>query len=261
MRKTQCNTKQHNASILAVDLAAALDPIQFAVSAGLSPDPWQARLLRSTASNAIVCCSRQAGKSTTTALLALHKAIFRPGSLILLVSPSLRQSAELFKKVWGFYQEIGRPVATELESSLRAELKNGSRILSLPGKPETIRGFSGVDLLVVDEASWVSDSLYYSVRPMLAVSKGKLVALSTPFGKRGWFYEAFENGGPGWERFKVTAYDCPRISEEFLEAEKRSMPNNWFMSEYLCEFVDTEDSVFRYEDIMNALSDDVEPLF
>src|SRR4029434_3443645 len=97
------------------------------------------------------------------------------------------------------------------ESALRLELANGSRIISLPGDEGTIRGFSGVAMLIIDEAALVADSLYYSVRPMLAVSRGRLVALSTPFGKRGWFHDEWHGAG-AWQRLKVTAQDCPRIS-------------------------------------------------
>ena len=67
------------------------------------------------------------------------------------------------------------------------KLANGSRILCLPGKEETVRCFSP-SLLIIDEASRVPDDLYRSVRPMLAVSKGRLIALSTYFGQRGWFF-------------------------------------------------------------------------
>ncbi len=102
-------------------------------------------------------------------------------------------------------------------------LENGSRIVALPGSEQTIRGFSGATLLILDEASRIEDPLYYSVRPMLAVSGGRLVALSTPFGKRGWFHGAWEEGGPGWERVKITAYDCPRISPVWLEQERQQI--------------------------------------
>ena len=119
----------------------------------------------------------------------------------------------------------------------------------------------GVKILVIDEAARVADELYYSVRPMLAVSGGELIALSTPWGKRGWFYEEYEKGGDDWQRVRVTANECPRISEAFLEEERRRMPEAWFRSEYLCEFTDALDSVFRTEDIERAFSADVKPLF
>jgi hypothetical protein len=118
-----------------------------------------------------------------------------------------------------------------------------------------------VRLLVVDEASRVEDALYYSIRPMLAVSGGRLVCLTTPFGKRGFFFDEWENGGASWERVKITAYDCPRISEEFLEEERRALGDWWFSQEYLCEYRDTTDQVFSYDVVMSAINPNVKPLF
>ena len=138
-------------------------------------------------------------------------------------------------------------------------LANGSRIVSLPGDEKNIRGFSGVSLLIVDEASRVDDALYYAVRPMLAVSQGRMVCLSTPFGKRGWFYDAWA-GGDSWDRYRIVADECPRITLDFLEEERRALGPRWFAQEYQCSFEDTVDAVFASEDIMAALSDDVDPL-
>ena len=146
------------------------------------------------------------------------------------------------------------------ESALRLELANGSRIVSLPGLEGPVRGYSGVRLLVIDEAARVSDELYYSIRPMLAVSGGSLIALSTPFGKRGWFHREYTEG-QGWEWVCIPATQCPRISPAFLEEERRTLPRLWFASEYLCEFVDTVDQMFGYDDVMRAISPTVAPLF
>ena len=132
--------------------------------------------------------------------------------------------------------------------------------MSLPGQESTIRGYAGVSLLIVDEAARVADDLYFSIRPMLAVSQGRLIALSTPFGKRGWFYREWVEG-QGWERHKITATDCPRISPEFLEEERRSMPAAWFAAEYMCEFTEAVDNVFSFDQIAAAVTDEVEPLF
>jgi hypothetical protein len=226
---------------------------------GLSPDPWQEQFLRSDAQRQLLLCCRQAGKSTTTAVLALHEALYTPRALVLLLSPSLRQSQELFRKVLATYKSI-KTIPSTLESALRLELENGSRIVSLPGKEETVRGFSGVTLLIVDEASRVSDDLYYSIRPMLAVSGGRLVLLSTPYGKRGFFYNEWQDG-QNWERIRITAHDCPRISEAFLEEERHALGDYWYRQEYLCEFVETEDQVFSHDLIQSAFSDDIQPLF
>src|SRR6516225_9366613 len=205
------------------------------LAAGLNPDPWQTRLLHSAAPRILLLCPRQAGKSTASAALALQVALLQPQALVLLCSPSLRQSGELFRKVLHLFEALQRPVAVRTASSLRLELVNGSRILSLPAQEETIRGYSGVDLLLVDEAARVPDALYRSVRPMLAVSQGRIVALSTPYGKRGWFYEEW-HGAAAWERYCVPATEIPRIPASFLEQERVALGEAWFRQEYDCDF-------------------------
>jgi hypothetical protein len=249
------------AALTAASRPLDLDPIALAIAAGLDPDGWQRNVLTSRAQRVLLNCSRQSGKSTVASVLAVHTALTEPAALVLLLSPSLRQSGELFKKCITAYGAAGRPVAPDAESALRLELENGSRIVSLPGKEGTIRGYSRVRLLITDEASRIPDELYLAVRPMLAVSGGRLLAMSTPFGKRGWWFEAWQNGGPGWERVKVTAYDCPRISAEFLAEERATMPAWFFDQEYLCEPQEDAGAVFRYEDIQAAVTPAVTPLF
>src|SRR5829696_4125916 len=169
------------------DLRLALDRVAFAEELGIVPDAWQEEFLRSSADRVLLNCSRQSGKSTMSAVTALHRALYHPGSLVLCLAPALRQSQELFAKIAGFYRDLGRPVAPQGERKLSLELENDSRIITLPGSEKTVRGFSGATLLLVDEASRVDDGLYYAIRPMLAVSGGSLMMLSTPFGKRGVF--------------------------------------------------------------------------
>lgn len=137
--------------------------------------------------------------------------------------------------------------------------------ITLPGSEKTIRGFSGAALLLVDEAARVDDALYFAVRPMLAVSGGSLVMLSTPYGKRGVFYEEWtrEPGGDNsaWERYEVSASECPRISEAFLEEEREALPPWVYRQEYECSFEETDDQVFATDLIDSAVSPDVTPLF
>lgn len=241
---------------MATDLALALDAVLLARQAGIEPDPWQADLLRSSGRQLIMNCSRQSGKSTVTSLLALHTALYQPASLVLLLSPSLRQSQELFRKVKDAYASVRDLCPVAEESALRLELANNSRVVSLPGSEATIRGYSGVRLLVVDEAARVSDELYQAVRPMLAVSGGRLVLLSTPFGKRGFFHHESTEGGKSWERVLVPAPLCPRIPKDWLEAERRAIGDWWYEQEYLCLFKDTVDQVFSYEDTQAMFDDE-----
>ena len=190
---------------------------------------------------------------------------------MLAVSPSERQSKLLLERAADLYVAAGKPGASEnpLVAINKHEMhfQRGGSILALPGSEKTVRGYTA-DLVIIDEASRVDDGLYFSVRPMLATTGGALVALTTPWGKRGFFFEAWmdENAGGaatgagGWMRIRATAHDCPRITAEFLDEERRKMPGAWFRSEYLCEFTDTLDSVFRYEDIQAAFSSEIEPL-
>jgi hypothetical protein len=252
--------RSRNAAALATLARVRADPADLMALAGMDPDPWQAKLLRSDATRMLLLCSRQAGKSCVAAALALRTALLEPGSLTLLLSPSLRQSGELFLKVLAQYGALGRPVPPVAESALRLQLVNGSRIVSLPGDEETIRGFSGVALLVIDEAARVLDTLYCAVRPMLAVSGGRLVALSTPFGKRGWFHDEW-HGDAAWERVRIKADQCPRISAAFLAEERRALGERFFSQEYFTEFTETIDAVFRQADIDACLCNDIKPLF
>ena len=244
---------------LARDLSLALDPAGLFTAAGLHPDGWQSDFLRQRPPRALLCCCRQAGKSVTTAAAALHEALYQPGALILMLAPSQRQSAELLRKTRDLLNRLGSS-ASENESTLSLTLTNGSRIVSLPGKEATIRGFSDVSLLAIDEAARVEEDLYVAVRPMLAVSGGRLVALSTPYGQRGWFYQAWQSS-EAWHRVRVTATDCPRISPEFLAEERRTMSRLVYASEYECLFTDAADSAFAHDQVMAALDHTLTPLY
>ena len=244
------------------DLRYALDPAAFAAEAlGLELDDWQQDVIASTGKRDLLNCSRQAGKSTTAAVLGLHEALYRPGSLTILVSPSQRQSSELFRKVIELREKLpsGSSGLTE-DNKLSMTVKGGGRVLSLPGSEATIRGFSGATLIVEDEASRVPDELYMAIRPMLAVRGGRLILMSTPFGKRGHFWREWSEG-VNWQRVEVPASRVPRISAEFLEEERRAMGDWWYSQEYGCEFRESTDSVFSHASVMGALSDDIQPLF
>ena len=242
-------------------IAAALDPVKLMEQAGFEADDWQADVLRNTAQRLMLLCCRQSGKSTVAAALALHTATTKPRALILLLSPSLRQSSELFKKITNVFRTTATGVGVKQQSALQLELVNGSRIVALPAGEETVRGFSGVDLLIIDEAARVPDELYYSVRPMLAVSGGKLVALSTPWGRKGWFYHEWSHS-ESWRKIRITADDCPRLNEDTLEQDRASMGEWWYRQEYLCDFTEAGGEGFIYPDWVHActkLDDTVDP--
>jgi hypothetical protein len=241
------------------DLAWGLDPVAFAVDRlSFYPDPWQAGLLRSDASQIALNCCRQSGQSTTTAIKALHTALYEPGALILLVSPSQRQSRELFTKVMDFLRQLEPVEQLDEDNKLSATLANRSRIVSLPGDPKTVRGYSGPALVIDDEAGYVPDEMMAALRPMLAVSRGRLILMSTPAGRRGHFFEAC-TGPTEWERVLITAKDCPRISAEFLAQELAALGPLLFSQEYEGQFIDAQTAAFATEMIDRALVSNFTP--
>jgi len=240
--------------------AQPTSPVEFAATLGFVPDPWQEKVLTTEKKRTILNCSRQAGKSTVASLKAVRTAIAKPNAVVLLVSPTLRQSGELFKKTSEWFRRMAIKPGMLEDNKLSCTLENGSRIVSLPGTEGNIRAYTA-DLIIEDEASRVDDAIYYAVRPMLAVSKGELVLMSTPFGKRGHFYEVWENGSDDWERIEVPATEVPRISEKFLADELRESGEWWYLQEYMCKFQDAIGSLFSYDDIQVAFKDEIQPLF
>lgn len=237
------------------------------------PDAWQNDVLASEADQKILNTSRQVGKSTVIGGIALHAGLFADESLTLVFGPTERQSKELFAKIARLYlaylEDDDDPVsfATPRDRMRRAvgyarevrkmglTLPNGSRIEALPATAYTARGYTP-DVIIVDEAAYCTNEFYEGITPSQAVvSDYELVLASTPYGKRGFFYEEWEDG-EDFERYEVPYHDCPRISDRFIHRERsRSTPRK-FRQEYLCSFEETEDQVFSHAVIENAFTDE-----
>jgi hypothetical protein len=218
------------------------DAVEFArVRLGFEADAKQAVVLRSEAKRGILNCSRQWGKSTVAVLVA---------------SPTERQSGEFLKKTEGMLEMLRIPARGDGHNALSLVLPNGSRIVGLPGTGATVRGFSAVSLLVIEEAAYVDDSMYKALRPMLAVGGGDLWMMSTPRGKRGFFYETWTLGGPEWEKVQAPATECARIPSAFLDEEREAQGLRWFQQEYMTEFIDNGDQAFDRDLIEAAVTDE-----
>ncbi|WP_169747627.1 terminase large subunit domain-containing protein [Demequina iriomotensis] len=240
------------------DLAAALDPVRFAAGLGFEAERWQARLVRSRARRVLVACARQVGKTTTTSLKALHVAVYEPGSLVLIISPSQRQSDEMLLRVKALYRALGQAKPSR-DSGSELVLENGSRIVSLPGTEGTSRGFAGAKLIVLDEAARVPDDIFASVLPMVA-SDGAIWALSTPWGRRGWFFEGFESREATWEKHRVTVYESAQYDDVRIAEVRAALGGFVFASDYECVFGDTDTQLFGSELVRAAFTSAVKEL-
>ncbi len=247
---------------LAGDLARAFDPGLWFADAGITnPDDWQLKALRSTRKRQLWNCHRQAGKSLCAGLKALDKAVNLSDAPVLVISPSQRQSQETIRTVLDLHRRVPGLPRIINEAGHRLEFENRSRIISLPSSEATIRGFSKVALLILDEASRIEDTIAAAARPMLAVSDGEIIALSTPQGRRGFFFDWWVNGGDIWERAEVSVDRCNRISAEFLDDEQKTLGQSLFEQEYFCRFIENSDQVFPTNVIAKAFTREVEPLW
>ncbi len=241
------------------------DIVEWSISKlGFIPDNLQAQVLRAKDKNGILNCTRQWGKSTVAAAMAVYMCLFEPDSLILIISTTEKQSGELVRKARQFLYKLNLYPKKDKAHRLSIELRNGSRILVVPDSEASTRGYSGVKLLLVDEAARVSDEAYAALRPCLAVSGGKTWMLSTPNGKRGFFFERWQSlivePDEDWASVSVTAEQCPRIPQDWLAKERSKVSSNWFAQEFLCVFTESQGAVFPHAAIQAALSKDCEPL-
>jgi len=218
---------------------------------GITPDVHQYKALESRKRNQFWLWGRQTGKSFTDAILSMHQAVMYAGSLILILSASLRQSAELFKKIVDMYYRLKAPPKRTDDSQSVMTLANDSRIICLPGTESTVRGYSAPQLVILDEAAQCPDPLYHAVRPMLLTSGGKLVLSSSAFAKVGFFWEIWRDrvNLPEWEFNEVKVDECPRVDRRKLEEDFRAMGGPIFDREYNNVFMAVQGGLFTPEDI------------
>lgn len=223
---------------------------------GLDLDAWQ-RLYCETALKdpriAIVAC-RQSGKSTVTSGFGAWLMRSYPGTMILVASKSLNQAKY-------FIEKMREALAHEFErfpedNKFSLMLPNGSRVVAIPAmNPDAGRGYSP-DLVILDEAAFAHEKLLIVLSPSLAATQGAIHMISSPNGPTGLFYEAVAGKGKDvyWSmRIKYT--DCPRITPEFIENERRLMSDHQFRQEYEAEFVAPQGAFFGYDALRTLIED------
>jgi hypothetical protein len=233
------------------------------------------KYLDSRAEELLLLWSRQTGKTTGAAAKVCHRAMFYPESLCLIVSASQRQSSRLQHTVLRFIHKLHKKATwkeipgREAEipedtgvpklvraSSLSLELDNGSEVISVPASPDTVRGYAP-NMIIVDEAAFTPDPVYFSIRPMRAATGAPMCVLSSAGSKRGFFYEAWTKE-EHWEKIEIRGTECPRITRKFLDGERLVLPDKIWHREYNNEFMDLEGAALDEETIQAMFEHGVE---
>ena len=206
--------------------------------AALVLDKWQEDVLR-TETDVAMRSGRQVGKTTIISIKASLYALNKPKTTTLIISATERQAYHLFEMILNYlFDNYKNKICKGAKKPTKhlITLTNGSKIYCLPAGQSGvgIRGYT-IDLLIADEAAYIPEEVWTAVTPMLAVTGGQKILISTPKGKAGYFYERFSD--PKYASFHISSEDCPRIPKEYLEQERKSMTKSEYAQEYLGEFV------------------------
>lgn len=229
------------------------DQLDFAEAViGGELDLWQKTYTAnaSSASRIAIAASRQSGKSTVTAAFVAWCLVFIPNFMCLVASRSLRQASHYLNKVRDAVLSIIPRDAMRQLNRLSMELPNGSSIVSIPcAQPDAGRGFSP-HLVILDEAAFAPEELFRAITPSLAATQGALHMLSSPNGRQGYFFEAFEGEAKDvfWSQ-RVHWKDCPRITQEIADMERIALGDLYFRQEFEAEFVTPLGAFFGYSAI------------
>ena len=260
---------------------------------------FQKKLANSVARFVIALWSRQTGKGFTTSFVASRGAMTEPRSKWLIVAPTERQSLETLDKCKDWIKAANLSAAESEEefdalekgAKVKAkiiELPNGSKIYALPGKPASLRGFTGY--LIIDEFAFFEDQkevwkavFAVIVNPMASIKR--VIITSTPNGQGDMFHklvdENFLNPNPKrrvkWEVQKVTIHEAAKeweaagklgtvidektgkerakTAEEYVEEVREAFdtPEAW-PQEFECEFLDASANLLSFDMITAAES-------
>lgn len=241
-----------SATLDSLETPAVTDPVAWAEDRlGFALDPWQRDLLTDDHQRLLLCCPRQAGKSTIVAARTGYLMVSRPGVRIVALAPTIRQSAMLAAKTADVLRD--EPITTETATKL--VLANGSTLDALPGdQPKTVRGATA-DAVLIDEASRVRDDLVVAALPMVAATDGSITMLSTPAGAAGAFFDAWVSDEDEWVRSMVALADVNHYSEKTIKTMRRRLGGRMFAQEFENRFLEAPGALFSSEDIDALFTD------
>ena len=227
------------------ELAYQIDPVAWVREVlGFEPTPWQAEFLRAPRGASVIALTARAGRQDHDRRLG-HRPSHAVYAGRVKTCPAQRQSAELRR-----VREILVKVGTELKNDnvYGLELKNGSRVLALPGSDDSIRGLTVDGWIIADEAARLSTDLLSALPPMRARRpQARLAMLSTAWSRTDPFWTVWDNDDPSWLRLRATAEIPGLFDPRFLEQERRALGEHDFNREYLGIPMGAHSSLFNWD--------------
>lgn len=182
--------------------------------------------------------------------------LLKQNQTIIYITPTYNLAKTIFSKIQKIIPDslISKCNASDLiiETVTNSQLRFGSS-----ESAQSLRGTTATKL-IIDEASYVKEEidgqsfLYNIIMPITKVKCDKIIFVSTPFAKSGFFYEYYLKGlnnEKGCKTLIKTIYDDSLISKEEIEELKKGYPEMAWQTEFLCCFMTNALSVFpNYED-------------
>lgn len=227
--------------------------VEMMLALGKQPASFQLPILQGTESKFQILCPRQSGKTFAVAIRALHLAQTRANSTVIVIAPTKEQSASLVREIRMADDDLGNRVKRSSATKYQIEFTNRSLIIVLPDEERYVRGYHA-DLLVLDEAALITRTTYHAARPFVLRTKGQIIALTTPRGKTGWFYDTWMQQ-EYWTRVHATWRDVPMFTEEMMQGELVALGKSMFDQEFECSFEGGEGILLPFELIATCESD------
>lgn len=227
------------------------------------PHPGQRKIIDGFADSehkfGVVSTGRQFGKSLLAQNLALYWLLKNPKTKCGWVTPIYRQGEKVFEEMHNACRQIVRAVN---KSQLKMNFVNGSQIQFLSAdNSDTIRGYS-FEWMIIDEAAFIAEkAINEAIIPTLTAKGKKCLVISTPRSKN-WFYSWFLRGqeqSSDYISFEGISADNPYADKGFIEEQRLSLPDEIFKQEYLAQFSESTNDVFRNLDLITILEEYNEP--
>lgn len=220
--------------------------------------PHQLELAKSPARIRTVCSGRQAGKSHTLAMLALHTAFAQPGARVLILSAGEEAAKGLLRQIADLASAPLLRGSTVDENRSRITLSTGSEVVCVPASTRQVRGRS-VDLLILDEANFMADELWTaSSFTVLARPGSRVVMASSPWTRDHFFRSTWLKGQVHTDEFAAfhwPSHASPLVDAALLESFAATMTDRDYTREVLAEWVDDIGVFFTAEEINQAVAD------